>query len=333
MGDILLTSPLLRVLKKSFPEAKIDFIVKSQYADLVRTNPHVDSVYALDTAEKDAGLKKMRRQLRAVGYDLVVDAHDNFRSHTLRRLPGAQVVQLKKYKVARFFLVKFGWNLYREIVPVYRRYIDAVAPFGVEDDGHGLEFFLDQTVQADVHEKLRQIGFAQKKLTLAMAPGASFATKRWPLERFRIMAQHVKEHFDIQFLLLGDKNDAALTSDLKNALGDSAFNCAGQFNLMESACALNCADILLTNDTGLMHLGTALKKPVVAIFGSTVRELGFYPVGENSFVIENKNLTCRPCSHVGKKACPKKHFKCMMDTSEDQVLSVLLPLLKQASRT
>lgn len=332
IGDILLTSPLLRVLKNRFPQAKIDFVTKSQYHDLLSTNPNIHAIYTLDTKGGHAALKQLRQNVRKNIYDLIIDAHNNFRSQYVRKIPGAQVVRLKKYKWPRFFLVTFGWNFYTEIVPVYKRYIDTVADFAVADDGRGLEFFPNESVQADVLHQLELKGFNKTKPTVAIAPGASYATKRWPVERFVQVAKKLLEKFDLQFLLLGDKNDAPLTRALKTELGDAAFDCAGQFDLMQSACALNYADVLLTNDTGLMHLGTALKKPVVALFGSTVRELGFYPVGEKSIVIENEGLTCRPCSHVGKKSCPKKHFKCMLEIQPERVLNQLVPLIERLSR-
>jgi heptosyltransferase-2 len=287
----------------------------------------------LDTQGKQSALKKLRQQLAQNKYDLVIDAHNNFRSHVLRKIPAAQVVKLKKYKWPRFFLVKFGWNFYRDVVPVYQRYINTVAAFGVKDDGLGLEFFPETTTRITVEAQLAQQGWSKEKLTIAVAPGASYTTKRWPVERFAHVCYQLAQKFDLQFLLLGDKHDAALTKVLKNKLGDIAFDVAGLFNLTESACALDCADFLLTNDTGLMHLGTALKKPVVAIFGSTVRELGFFPFGDNSIVIENEGLPCRPCSHVGKKSCPKKHFKCMMDIEPEHVLNRITSLVEQLSRT
>ncbi len=333
IGDILLTSPLLRVLKKRFPEATIDFVTKTQFGDLLSTNPALQSIYTLDTRGKHAALKNLRNQLAQNGYNLVVDAHNNFRSFYLRKIPGAHIVRVKKYKLARFFFVTFGWNFYKQIIPVYKRYIDTVAPLGVVDDELGLEFFPQDSVQAEVDLQLARRGFKETTFTIAIAPGASYATKRWPVERFDRIAKKLQETGAIQFLLLGDKNDTALTTMLKKELGEAAIDCAGQLSLMQSACALNRADLLLTNDTGLMHLGTALKKPVVAIFGSTVRELGFYPFGEQSIVIENERLRCRPCSHVGKTSCPKKHFKCMLDISPDAVLARLLPLIEQRSRT
>lgn len=326
IGDVLLASPLLRLLRERFPGARIDFVVKSQFYDLVRTNPHIDVVHKLDTDGGYETLKQMRQKLVQNNYDCVVDIHNNFRSHYLRKIPGAAVFVIKKYKLQRFFLVKFGWNFYKKIVPVYQRYVNAVSPFGVTDDAAGLDFFLDPAEEAKMREMLSAHGFQFDRPTLAIAPGASFATKRWPIECFVTTIAHLKKELNLQFLLLGDASDALYTRLLSDEIGSSAFDFAGKLNLMQTACALNCADALLTNDTGLMHLATALKKSVVAIFGPTVKELGFFPVGKNAFVLENEGLSCRPCSHIGRTSCPKKHFKCMREIDPQRVLKLLLSL-------
>ncbi len=328
IGDILLASPLIRSLRRRFPEATIDFVVKSQFADLLRTNPHLDTIFTLDTKQGRSAMKTLRRELRAKGYDLVVDIHNNFRSGFLRRL-GARIVKVRKYKFRRFLLVKFGWNLYRRVRPVYRRYIDAVADFGVADDGQGLEFFPDAAVQKQVDDLLRRQGWRAER-TVCMAPGASVATKRWPHENFAVVAGRLMHDFDAQILLIGDARDAELTAKINQSLGGAAIDVAGQLNLMQSACALNRAAMALTNDSGLMHLATALGKPTAAIFGPTVRELGFFPVGEQNMVIENERLACRPCTHVGRRTCPKKHFKCMSDIPPQAVLTAATHLLRKS---
>ncbi|MBN1482843.1 lipopolysaccharide heptosyltransferase II [candidate division KSB1 bacterium] len=328
IGDILLASPLLRLLRQRFPDAHIDFVIKSRYVDAIRTNPHLDTVYPLETSAGHSALQEMRRQLRMHHYELVVDIHNNFRSHYLRKIPDAHVVVVNKYKWRRFLLVCFGWNLYKQIVPVYQRYINTVAHLGVEDDEEGLEFCIDTERQSAIRTKLDEMGFQFDKKTVAIAPGASFYTKRWPLDYFIAVAKALQSALDIQCILLGDKQDAELTRGLAEALNESTYDVAGQLSLMESACALNCADVLLTNDTGLMHLATALGKPTVSIFGSTVKELGFFPVGNNVMVIENVGLSCRPCTHIGRKSCPRKHFKCMKEIEPQRVFDALASLLK-----
>lgn len=320
IGDILLASPLLRVLRRRFPQATIDFVTKSQFVDLVRTNPHLNHIYTLDTRKGRAALAHLKSTLRNESYDLVVDIHNNFRSIYLRRLPNAAVVKIQKYKFKRFLLVKLGWNVYKTITPVYQRYINTVVPFGVEDDGLGLEFFPDPEVAQQVLVDLQQRHFNARRPTIAVAAGAGFATKRWPMEYYIDVARHFVHHHNAQLLLLGNTSEMEISNHIARSLPDAAINLTGQYSLMQSACALNHAHLVLANDTGLMHLATALNKPTVAIFGPTTHELGFFPTGENVTVVEHPNLSCRPCTHIGRHTCPKGHFKCMREIEPAQVI-------------
>jgi len=330
IGDILLATPLIRALWKRFPEAQIDFVVKSQFAELLRTNPHLNKLYSLDTKKGRSALKKLRQTLRGQRYDLVVDIHNNFRSGCLRRQKSARIVKLRKYKVQRFFLVKLGWNFYRQITPVHQRYLDTVAGFGVYDDGQGLEFFPDQETQKEIDVLLNQKGRQPGRLFICIAPGASRETKRWPAERFAVAAKKLILEAGAQILFLGDAKDAELTAAINERLDGAGIDLAGKLTLMQSACALNRVDMALTNDSGLMHLSTALGKPTLAIFGSTVRELGFFPVGPQTAVVENKNISCRPCTHIGRRRCPEKHFRCMMDIPPNAVFDAATTLLRKS---
>ena len=330
IGDILLTTPLIRRLDQAFPGAQIDFVVKSQFADLLRTNPHLDKLYTLDAKKGWPALRKLRRMLRLQKYNLVIDIHNNFRSRCLRRQKNARIVKVRKYKVQRFFLVKFGWNFYRKITPVHQRYMDTVAETGIFDDGRGLEFFPDQGVQNEIDALLNNKGRNPGRLFVCIAPGASFATKKWPPEGFTAVAKKLINDFGAQILFLGDSRDAEMTQVINKKLDGAGIDLAGKLTLMQSACALNRVDMALTNDSGLMHLSTALGKPTVAVFGSTVRELGFFPVGPRAAVVENKDLACRPCTHMGRRRCPKKHFRCMMDIPPNAVFDAAATLLRKS---
>ncbi len=121
----------------------------------------------------------------------------------------------------------------------------------------------------------------------------------------------------------GDHHDKIITSKIKLNIGEDVFDVAGRLSLMETASLMNLCHLMVTNDTGLMHIATALKKKVVAIFGSTTEELGFFPCALDSLVVQNNNLNCRPCSHVGRNECPKKHFKCMTDIKPQDVINAI----------
>jgi lipopolysaccharide heptosyltransferase II len=319
IGDILLTTPLLRVLRRKFPDALIDFIIKAQYADLLRTNPHLNELITLDTETGQEGLQEIRKRIRATGYDLVIDIHKNFRSFYLRRcLRHAVVVTHNKQLVKRFLLVKTGLNLYREIVPMHQRYIRAVQRWGIVDDGMGLEFFLDPQAGRQIDMRLAERDGS--KFLVGMAPGAGFETKRWPALYYQETAARLQNECGADILLLGNKADREITAPMAAALGSGVYDWAGTLSLQQSAVALASCDLMITNDTGLMHLACALQVPVIALFGPTTRELGFFPVGRMAEVIEEELLSCRPCTHMGNHRCPKGHFRCMRDILPERVL-------------
>ncbi|MBN1466742.1 lipopolysaccharide heptosyltransferase II [candidate division KSB1 bacterium] len=333
IGDILLASPLLRLLRRRFQTACIDFVVKKQFYDLLRMNPNIDHIHTFDPHAGISSLIDLKKRIRDERYDLVIDIHDNFRSHYLRSIARAQIVKIKKYKWPRFFLVTCGWNFYSAVVPVYQRYLYTVSHLGITDDGLGLDFYLDPDVQTSIHARLGDAGFQFDRLTLCIAPGASFATKRWPVDSFALVAKRAADELDAQIVLLGDVKDAELTHYIAGQVERSVYDLAGQLTLMESACALRFAHLMLTNDTGLMHLATAFKMPTIAIFGPTVKELGFFPVGPHASVIERTGLSCRPCTHTGRKKCPKKHFKCMREISPEQIFDEVVTALQGQSHS
>jgi len=319
MGDILLTTPLLRVLRKRFPNAKIDFVVKNRFLDLLRTNPHIDQIYSFDETIGFADLRRIKHELGGIGYDIVIDIHKNFRSGYLRCcLGGAKILKYSKYRIRRFILIKLGLNLFRQIIPVHQRYIASATSLNLKDDGQGLELLLDQAVISKSDTLLKQMGFRGDHPVVGITPGAGFNTKRWLSERFTDVARRLVDEDNAEILLFGDAREREITTPIAKAIGSSVIDLGGQLTLMETACAMAHCDVVLCNDTGLMHLASALGKKIVAIFGPTTKELGFFPLAPNSQVIQ-VDLKCRPCSHVGSRKCPKGHFRCMRDITVDSV--------------
>ena len=333
IGDILLTTPLLRLLRKRFPNAFIGIVVKEQYKDLVRTNIYVDEIFTFDAAKGFGALKKLRKDVRQKGFDLFVDIHKNFRSYYLCFFSGVKVVTYSKFRIKRFFLVQFGWNLFKEIIPVYVRYINSVSMFGVKDDGNGLDFFQEQSTRDQIMARLKDQGYRQDLLTVCLAPGASFETKRWPKEYFANIAKRFIQEHNAQVILLGDEKDKSITQFIAKHINSSYFDLAGQLNLMQTACALSLGDVVVTNDTGLMHMAVALKKKTITVFGPTSKELGFFPVDDFVSVIENNDTSCRPCTHIGSHKCPKGHFKCMKDVTPEKVYTSAITLLNTSQLT
>ena len=342
IGDILLTSPLLRLLHRRFPLAQIDFCIKERYADLVKDHPYLRRRVILATPYGWSELCRMRRLIRAENYDLIVDVHCNLRSLFLRDRR-ARIATYDKQYWKRRLLVHAGVNRYQEVVPVYRRYLAGLAPWGIEADEQGLEFFLSEEETDFARARLAALGIDPSARRIGFAVGAGHATKQWPAEHFIALAGRLTELLGqppdlpnglpnsgqtaLRIFIYGDDRDRSVAQRITSGIGGAAMDLAGALNLREIAAMIAAMDLMDTNDSGLMHLGVALGIKTVSIFGCTTRELGFYPDAPFSRVVENTGLACRPCTTMGRRRCPKDHFRCMTGVSPEQVADAVIALL------
>ena len=334
VGDIVLSSLLVRVLRQRFPHIQIDYLVKSEFAELVRHNPHVSHVAEFPNNGTFAELVALRKEVSAAQYDLIIDIHDGLRSRFL--CTGlANVVRLRKRKLARFFLVNFKWDVYTRFggaPSVAERYLEPLMPFGVVDDGKGLELHLPAAATAIAGKTLQDSGIRDGIDIVGVCPSAKHNTKIWLKERYAEAATTLAVPFNAAVALFGSPDDEQRCAEIKEMIRAknpelSVANLAGKFSLLETAAAMDRCSVVMTNDSGLMHIAAARHRKTVAIFGSTVREFGFFPFGTESIVVENNELGCRPCTHIGRSACPKGHFKCMNDIPTSRVVESALNLL------
>ena len=332
VGDVVLASPAIRLLRARFPEAQIDFVTRKEYAPLLRHNHNLNFTFEYDAATEFSGLQELKRRLRAEQYDLTVDLHNSLRSRYLRSVRGVETATIDKRIYERTMLVKFKNNLYKEIVTVADRYIEPLKKFGIANDGKGLELHIPDEVLFEVSGKISTLQLNRFERVLGICPFAKHLTKRWPLERFAETAVQFIRTYDGKVLVFGGPADAEANEKLvawitAETPEEYVTSFIGKFSLLESAAAMEYCDAILTNDTGLMHIAAAMKKQVVAVFGSTVREFGFFPPAESSIVLEVSGLECRPCSHIGLDECPKGHFRCMSDISIEQTMESISQIL------
>jgi lipopolysaccharide heptosyltransferase II len=326
MGDIILASPFIRVLRHLNPEARIDFLVKSEYAELVRFNHHLSMVIELTSSGKEE-LKQLKQTIRDEKYDVIFDLHNSLRSRYLRTFSGARHVAVVNKRVfARFMLVKFKWNIYGGIVSVASRYLETGKPFGLQDDGRGLEIFIPDDIEFNVAAVISKLKLERYDIVVGIAPTAKHKTKQWLPDRFVEFSAKFSKERKAKIFIFGGKEESEYCGDIAHMINANieaniAENFAGRLSLLETAAALDFCDLVVSNDTGLMHLAAARQRKVVAIFGSTVQEFGFHPCGTKSIVVERKGLYCRPCSHIGLDVCPQGHFRCMKDIGVEDVLS------------
>ncbi|MDZ7342169.1 MAG: lipopolysaccharide heptosyltransferase II [candidate division KSB1 bacterium] len=329
IGDVILATPVIRVLKKKFPHSRIDFVIKKQLAELVAFHPGINRCYVFDRQQNWRSLREIKQDIKRTQYDLIVDLHKNIRSYFLTIGSRChKIVRYRKDAITRFLYVKLRLVQFnKNKMPLHQRYLKALAPYHVQDDGEGLEIFWDHQKTHPIVEKLAPVLDKDQSVIVGIAPGASFATKRWLPEGFAEVIRYLRQHRTARIMLFGNQQDHEIASELVQLDRKAIVDTTGQCSLLETAALMQCCDLILTNDSGLMHLAAALKKKVVAIFGSTTEELGFFPYTTEHIVVQNRYLSCRPCSHVGRNRCPQKHFKCMKEITPEQVIEAVETML------
>ncbi len=330
IGDVLLTTPTIRLLKNKFPDSQIDFVIKKRFAELLKHHPSISHLYHYDKYDEANSLRTIKQQIRNQNYDLIIDLHKNFRSYYLTTGSGAKdIVRYNKGVIQRFLMVKFKLKLSRTIVPIYQRYLNNLKRFEIKYDGKGLDIFFDEKVERRSFDKCSNFLNDLSGLIIGIAPGAKHATKRWTAEGFSTVINFFVSNKNARIILFGGDADREIVKSFSIQKHQLVLNTIGELSLLEAAALMNYCDLVLTNDSGLMHIAAALKKKVVAIFGSTTEELGFFPYLNEQTILQNNNLKCRPCSHIGRKKCPKGHFKCMKEITADHVISAMEGLLNK----
>jgi heptosyltransferase-2 len=317
LGDILLTTPVLRALHEHFPAARIDFLTRAAYRDILCANP---CVHRLWLWEPQQGLRDLLRCLRHIRYDVVVDLQRTLRSRLLYHgLRARRKLAYTKHTVRRALLVHGGWNTLRAMTPVPERYVAPLRRLGLTAPLPPLEMHLTAQSREAMQAYVRQ-AFPERAAPplLAVAPGARWSTKRWPVERFAAAAQALAQAQQAAVVVLGSAEDQQLAQELCQHLRVPVLDSTGKLSLMHTAALLQQCNLLLSNDSGLMHMATALRVPVVAIFGPTVQEFGFYPFQARARVV-HADLACRPCSTKGSACCPRGHHQCMQQVTAAQV--------------
>ena len=313
LGDILLTTPLIRSIKKQFPQIEIDFILKEQYKDVLLYNPYLFKMYTYNTEPKQN--VSFFNELKKNKYDLVIDLQKNFRSAQIKRELEIPTVGFDKKTFEKFLLVHFKINKLKDSPQIAIRYAQSLN--GISLDGDGLDLFLPEDIHSQLNDKNNYIG---------IAPGSRHFTKMWPVEYY-IRLGNILSGNGYKVVLFGGKDDMQICSNIGNKI-DNSINLCNEDKLFQTAIDMKKCSVFVCNDSGYMHAASALKVPVLAFFGSTVQEFGFAPYKNKNIILENNSLTCRPCSHIGRKSCPKKHFKCMTELTPETAFNKLKMILK-----
>lgn len=314
IGDIVLTTPVVRCLKKQVPAAQVHFLIKPQFRSIVDHNPYVDKVHVLQD-----DWDKMIEELKEEKFDYIIDLHHNLRTLRVKTALKVPAFAFDKLNFSKLVFVKLKWN----VMPgshVIDRYMETVQPFGVLNDGEGMDYFIPKEQEIDIHDipTSHQAGY------IALVIGASYYTKKLPMYKLKELCNKIK----YPVVLLGGKEEYMEGEEIRKDC-DNVYNACGKFSLNESADLVKKSKLVISHDTGLMHIAAALRKEVIAIWGSTTPSFGFEPYyGERYLLKQAKpydniqvhKLWCRPCTKIGRHHCPQGHFKCMKKMDIDEIV-------------
>ena len=334
IGDIVLTTPVIRCLKNQLQEVEIHVLTKKKFSNLYKTNPYIDKVFEYDTSLRD-NISELKQE----NYSFVVDLQKNKRSVRVTRSLSCPHDSFPKLNLRKFLLSTFKINIMPDI-HIVDRYFKAVEKLGVKNDLQGLDFFISERNNYPMKELPAdfQNGYH------AFVIGGTYKTKILPA----VKVAEVINKINKPVVLLGGPDDVEraeeiislvnkTTSQRANKLSSDSqilrfsdsqiLNLVGKINLEQSASLVKNAESVLTNDTGLMHIAAAFHKNIVSVWGNTVPELGMYPYlpkePKRCHIVECKDVRCRPCSKLGFKECPKKQFRCMMEIDVERIVDSL----------
>lgn len=328
----MLTTPFVRALKNTLKDCNIDYFTKVETASLLQGNPYITEIHMLKE-RNFAALSEKVMELRRRSYDMVIDLHRNPRSwYTRTKLSGGKKVKMRRDRFRRWLLVHMGVDYYPESIDsVAVRYFSAVDGLfdpPIAPDDKGLDLFLNEKDRAKAR---RFIGDSREKF-IVIAPSAHWETKRWLAEKFAETADILAQRYKTQTVILGAHEDKELTAKVCSMMKTSGLDLAGKLSIRETAAVIENSLLFIGNDTGLMHIASALNIPGAAIFGPTTKHLGYFPYRSRLVVVERKGLTCRPCTKQGNKKCPKRHFRCMMEISVEEVVNAAVSSLEENCR-
>lgn len=321
IGDIVLTTPVVRCLRKQVPGAEIHFLTKQSFRGLLSGNPYIDKIHVLADS-----FELMLHELKTEEYDYIIDLHHNLRTLRIKRfLKNVKSFSFNKLNVEKFVLTNLKINMLpgKHIVD---RNMETLKSFSVTNDGEGLDYFIPE---ADVVDN-KDLPTSHLHGYIAVVIGAALATKQLPLRKLKELCAAI----DHPLILLGGKEDHANGKEIAAIDDVKIYNACGKFNLNESADLVRRSKLVITHDTGLMHIAAALQKPIISVWGNTVPEFGMYPYygkysKQHYDVVEVNKLWCRPCSKIGYKKCPRGHFKCMENIAVAEIARLALHRIKQ----
>jgi ADP-heptose:LPS heptosyltransferase len=309
IGDIVLTTPVLRNLKKSIPKVELHYLTKTSFRAVLRHNPYIDKLWDFDRNFDEVVTSLVREK-----FDFIVDLHRNIRTLKLKKKLGVKSLSFDKLNFKKLLLTKTKINLLPD-THIVDRYLDALSGLAVSNDFEGLDYYVDPKSEVESLEFSKNL----PEKYAVMVVGAAHFTKVPPVEKFK----EILRVMNMPTVLVGGNNDEKTAKAIAENYQEPLFNYCGKTSLDISALLIKKAEFVVTPDTGMMHIAAAYKRPIISLWGNTTPSFGMAPYyGSNrvaSLIVEVKNLSCRPCSKIGYDSCPKAHFNCMRQLDVQEV--------------
>ncbi len=301
IGDIVLTTPVVRVLKKQI-NAEVHFLTFSRYKCILVNNPYIDNLHLIDK-----NIEEVLSQLKKEKFDLLIDLHHNFRTLSLKLKLGVKSKSFRKLNIQKWLLTTFKINILPNI-HIVDRYLETIKHLEITNDNLGIDFLL---MDKDKVENL-PIEY------IVFAIGGKHETKKLPTGKIISICNKLNN----QIILIGGKEDF-LTAEKIVATTSNTKNACGKYSIGQSAFIIKNAKYVISHDTGMMHIAAAFKKKIYSVWGNTIPAFGMTPYlsDVSSKIIELKDLSCRPCTKIGFEKCPKGHFDCMNKIDENLFLA------------
>jgi len=309
IGDIILTTPVLRCIKQQLG-VEVHYLTKKSFSGLLQHNPYVDALHCID---KEIG-PELIEKLKAEQFDFLVDLHGNWRSLRIKKALGLPSKTFAKLNLQKWLLIHLGIDLMPR-QHVADRYLDTLTHIGVSNDHKGLDYFMAPETSVDVD---------LNKPFIAWSIGGSFTPKK--LDTAQVV--DVCNKMDVPVYLLGGSQEVEEAETIIEACGQPNIKSfCGKLSLDQTALLIKNSRVLLSNDTGLMHIGAAFKKSIVSFWGCTKPSLGFAPYAAASDSVEIlSKISKRPCSKHGK-SCKHKSLGCIKFIDSKDIEKAVLKLL------
>ncbi|MBI3189025.1 MAG: lipopolysaccharide heptosyltransferase II, partial [Ignavibacteriales bacterium] len=292
LGDVVLTLPLIQKLKQEHPDCLIDVVVIPRCTEILKNHPDIHEVIVYDKRKQESGISgflNKAKELREKKYDWALVPHRSVRSAALARL--ANIPRRVGFSNSAGRWMFTDVVLYKQEQHEVVRNLQLLKSLGIQTEEKLLpRLYPSEHDHQTVTKYLEEHSLNGERI-VAIAPGTVWNTKRWLTERFAELSSNIiAKGFSV--VLIGGKEDETLAHEIMSTVGLKQISSSvGKMSILQSAELIRMCSVLVTNDSAPMHLAVAMRTPVVAIFGATVPEFGFAPIGERDVVLGAKGLS------------------------------------------